>query len=162
MESVKKVLPYLLIAIVFAVGGYFIGNSKLDDQGAALYRSASVIQSENLGTEVDIAKYGLSNIKCDLSECLTSSTFVNGGTCYINGRIKGFWADGNHGVAAGCYKYLAATNSQTDPDLLKDGGACLITDGQGGAQVGVWNKKKGVCFAQLIKAPSPTSSGTTK
>ena len=43
MESFKKVLPYLLVAIVFAVGGYFIGAGALSNQGAALYKSGAVL-----------------------------------------------------------------------------------------------------------------------
>ena len=40
MESAKKILPYLLIAIVFAVGGYFIGKGAMSNQQAALYNAA--------------------------------------------------------------------------------------------------------------------------
>lgn len=40
MESAKKILPYILIAIVFAVGGYFIGKGSMSNQQAALYQAA--------------------------------------------------------------------------------------------------------------------------
>ncbi len=45
MESAKKILPYILIAIVFAVGGYFIGKGSMSNQQAALYKSATVAQN---------------------------------------------------------------------------------------------------------------------
>ncbi len=46
MESAKKILPFLLVAIVFAVGGYFVGSSKLDNQGASVF-SNTVVSSPN-------------------------------------------------------------------------------------------------------------------
>ena len=39
MESAKKILPYILIAIVFAVGGYFVGKGVADNQAASFYNS---------------------------------------------------------------------------------------------------------------------------
>ncbi len=39
MESLKKILPYILIAIIFAIGGYFIGKGSLNNQCAALYNA---------------------------------------------------------------------------------------------------------------------------
>ncbi len=39
MESVKKIIPFILIAVVFAVGGYFIGKGSLSNQSASLYRT---------------------------------------------------------------------------------------------------------------------------
>jgi hypothetical protein len=53
MESVKKILPYIIVAIIFAVGGFFIGQGKLDDQGASLYAvktKASIAKPAGLGT----------------------------------------------------------------------------------------------------------------
>lgn len=53
MESVKKLLPYLLVAIVFAVGGYFVGHGKLNDQGASLYATqtrSAIAKPTGLGT----------------------------------------------------------------------------------------------------------------
>ena len=44
MESAKKILPYVLIAIVFAVGGYFIGKGSMSNQEAAFFKSATVAQ----------------------------------------------------------------------------------------------------------------------
>ena len=38
MESVKKILPYILIAIVFAIGGYVIGLGNFFDQSAAVFK----------------------------------------------------------------------------------------------------------------------------
>ncbi len=42
MEFVKKALPVLIIAIAFAVGGYFIGHSDLNNQAAAIYEAKTV------------------------------------------------------------------------------------------------------------------------
>jgi hypothetical protein len=42
MDSFKKILPYLFIAIIFAVGGFLIGkNSAPSEQGASLYKGVS-------------------------------------------------------------------------------------------------------------------------
>jgi hypothetical protein len=38
MEFIKKFLPLLIVAIVFAVGGYFIGKGNINDQGASIYK----------------------------------------------------------------------------------------------------------------------------
>jgi hypothetical protein len=43
MESLKKILPLVLVAVIFAVGGYFIGRGNLSDQGAALYKGTSTL-----------------------------------------------------------------------------------------------------------------------
>ena len=45
MESFKKFLPLLIIAIVFAVGGYFVGHSSLNNQGASFYKAVSTTTS---------------------------------------------------------------------------------------------------------------------
>ena len=37
MQSFKKILPFIIIAIIFAVGGFFIGRGSLNSQGASLY-----------------------------------------------------------------------------------------------------------------------------
>ncbi len=55
MESIKKILPYLLIAIIFAVGGYFIGKGSANNQGASFYTattttSSSIAKPKDLGT----------------------------------------------------------------------------------------------------------------
>ncbi len=42
MESAKKIIPFILVAVIFAVGGYFVGSSKLDNQGASLYTSKTI------------------------------------------------------------------------------------------------------------------------
>jgi len=42
MESFKKFLPYFLVAVVFAVGGYFVGVGGMSSQEAAFYKSAPV------------------------------------------------------------------------------------------------------------------------
>jgi hypothetical protein len=39
MEFIKKFLPLLIVAIVFAVGGYFVGQGRLNGQGASLYKA---------------------------------------------------------------------------------------------------------------------------
>ena len=44
MEQSKKILPILLVAIIFAVGGYFIGKGTISGQEAAFYKSATVAQ----------------------------------------------------------------------------------------------------------------------
>lgn len=38
MEQAKKILPYILIAIVFAVGGYLIGFGNFLNQSAAVFK----------------------------------------------------------------------------------------------------------------------------
>lgn len=48
MEFIKKIVPFLLVAVVFAIGGYFIGVGSLDNQGASLYsgtKATSALQS---------------------------------------------------------------------------------------------------------------------
>lgn len=38
MESLKKILPILLVAIIFAVGGYFIGFGNFLNQSAMVFK----------------------------------------------------------------------------------------------------------------------------
>lgn len=53
MESVKKILPYLLIAVVFAIVGYFIGHSSLENQAASLYKinSRASTKDQNISSK---------------------------------------------------------------------------------------------------------------
>lgn len=41
MNFIKKFLPLLIVAVVFAIGGYFIGHGSVENQGAALYKGTS-------------------------------------------------------------------------------------------------------------------------
>ena len=45
MESFKKFLPFFLVAVVFAAGGYFVGVGGMSNQEAAFYKSAPVAQT---------------------------------------------------------------------------------------------------------------------
>ncbi len=38
MESVKKILPFILVAIVFAIAGYFVGVGGLVTGDASIYK----------------------------------------------------------------------------------------------------------------------------
>jgi hypothetical protein len=42
----KKVLGFIVVAIIFAVGGYFIGKGGMNNQGANLYAG---VDTKNLG-----------------------------------------------------------------------------------------------------------------
>jgi hypothetical protein len=44
MEFFKKLLPLIIIAIVFAVGGYFIGRGALSSQEASFYKATTKAQ----------------------------------------------------------------------------------------------------------------------
>jgi lipoate-protein ligase A len=51
MQSVKKILPYLLIAVVFLVGGYLIGQNSTKNQEASIYATGlSSLKSTQVGT----------------------------------------------------------------------------------------------------------------
>jgi hypothetical protein len=42
MESFKKILPYILIAIIFAGGGYFIGKGSIANQEASIFEAKAL------------------------------------------------------------------------------------------------------------------------
>ncbi len=92
MEFVKKALPLLIIAIVLAVGGYFIGKSSLVDQGASIYNApkigASILswvmnKGDCKGTLTGVTGtvttgVGLERATWDVYECLTIKLNPNG------------------------------------------------------------------------------------
>jgi hypothetical protein len=49
MEFVKKLLPLLIIAAIFAVGGYFIGKAGMQNQEASIYKGLpNITNPENI------------------------------------------------------------------------------------------------------------------
>lgn len=95
MNFIKKFLPLLLVAIVFAVGGYFVGSGMNNNQGAALYKGVANQPKSLVGTGTVIT--------------VSQTTLAE---CEAMGKLLGVrsWYDAPNGQ---CHLYNLASQNKT-------------------------------------------------
>lgn len=92
MTFLKKILPLLIVAIVFAIGGYFVGSGMNTEQGAALYTGVKAVPSAVKTVTVAPTPAGLTHLVYSNGACnifkwnATNNSWFQIGTVGVNER----------------------------------------------------------------------------
>lgn len=152
MESFKKIIPFVIIAIVFALGGYAIGSRSLSNNGASVLnlsnRSALIKTIPGVGTTGPTdpsspCPGGICNGGMDMKVSNTTDMNpakiklrwddANGGSCQIlvfDNKVGGYGVVGVAELSKKDCHAIPVNNPQSKEDTLKLSATSSVRIGQ--------------------------------